>query len=283
MVALEIMPLGTTLGLILMTMESERRLAIVTGGNRGIGLEVCRQLADGGVRVILAARDDGAGSDAAAKLARKGVDVTFRQLDVSESKSIAAFTDQVREQEPRIDILVNNAGITLKGFNADVVKQTLAVNFFGAMHLTDALLPLMSPTGRIAMVSSSLGALSCLSSDRQAELLDPGLTRDRLVALVDEFYRDVEQGRYRAQGWPKSAYAVSKVALNALTRILAKELEGSGMLVNAISPGWVRTRMGGRFAARSVAKGADTIVWAATLPPDGPQGAFLHDRKPIQW
>lgn len=263
--------------------EFEKPLAVVTGGNRGIGFEVCRQLADGGIRVILTARDESAGSDAAAKLARKGLDVTFRQLDVSESKSIAAFTDHMREQEPRIDIVVNNAGITLKGFNPDVVKETLAVNFFGAMHLTDALSPLMSPTGRIVMVSSGLGALSCLSPDRQAEFLNPALTRDGLTALVGEFHSDVERGQYRANGWPKSAYAVSKVALNALTRILAKELEGSGMLVNAISPGWVRTRMGGRFAARSVAKGADTIVWAATLPPDGPQGAFLHDRKPIPW
>ncbi len=93
----------------------------------------------------------------------------------------------------------------------------------------------------------------------------------------------MERGQYRANGWPKSAYSVSKVALNALTRILAKELEDFGMLINAVCPGWVRTRMGGRFATRSVAKGADTIVWAATLPPDGPQGAFLRDGKPIPW
>lgn len=266
-----------------MTIETDKLLAVLTGGNRGIGLEVCRQLADAGVRVILTARNDTSGSDAAKKLQGHGLEVTFRRLDVSESKSIAAFTDHVREQEPRIDILVNNAGVSPKGFNPDVVKQTLAANFFGAMHLTDALLPLMSQTGRIVMVSSGMGSLSCLSPDRQAEFLDPALTRNGLTALVGEFHSDVERGQYRANGWPKSAYSVSKVALNALTRILAKELEGSGMLVNAISPGWVRTRMGGLFAARSVAKGADTIVWAATLPHDGPQGAFLRDRAPIPW
>ena len=264
-------------------MESDTQLAVVTGGNRGIGFEICRQLAEEAVRVILTARNNADGSEAARKVERRGLDVIFYRLDVSDSESIAAFTDQMRDKEAKIDILVNNAGVSLKGFNPDVVKQTLAVNFFGAMHLTDALLPLMSPTGRIVMVSSGLGALSCLSPNRQAEFLDPALTRDRLVTLVNEFHWDVEGGQYRAKGWPKSAYSVSKVAMNALTRILARQLEGSRILVNAISPGWVRTRMGGRLAPRSVAKGADTIIWAATLPPDGPQGAFLRDRKPIQW
>ena len=266
-----------------MATECANRTAVVTGGNRGIGLEVCRQLAGKGIRVILTARDEVAGSKAVAKLQRKGLDVIFRCLDVSDPESIAALTEPMREQEPQIDILVNNAGVSLKGFNGEVVQQTMAVNFFGAMHLTDALLPQISSTGRIVMVSSGLGALSCLSADRQTEFLDPALTRDRLVALVRKFLGDVERGEYRAKGWPKSAYSVSKVALNALTRIFAKELEGSGMLVNAISPGWVRTGMGGRFAPRGVTKGADTIVWAATLPIDGPQGAFLRDRKPIPW
>ena len=266
-----------------MATESAKRLAVVTGGNRGIGFEVCRQLADGGVRVILTARDDRAGSDAAKKLVRKAMDVRFQHLDVSDQKSIIAFADQVRHAETRIDILVNNAGISLKSFNEKVVQQTMAVNFFGAMHLTDALLPLMSPTGRIVMVSSGLGSLSCLSADRQREFMDSQMTRNRMIALVDEFRGDVEEGRYRSRGWPKSAYSVSKVALNALTRILAREHGGSGMLFNAVCPGWVRTGMGGRFAPRSAAKGADGIVWAATLPDDGPNGTFLRDRKPIEW
>ena len=264
-------------------MESKTRLAVVTGGNRGIGFEACRQLADAGVRVILAARDDADGLNAASKLERNGMDVTFQRLDVSEPESIAAFATQMGEQKSKIDILVNNAGVSLKGFNTDVAKQTLAVNYFGAMYLTDALLPLMSPTGRIVMVSSGLGRLSCLSPDRQREFLDPALTRERLVALVDEFFRDVDQGSYRAPGWPKSAYSLSKVAMNALTRILAMELEGSEIKVNAVCPGWVRTKMGGRFAPRGVAKGADGILWAAMLPDNGPHGAFLRDRKPIPW
>ena len=261
-----------------MAVESDNLTAVVTGGNRGIGFEICRLLAEDKIRVILAARNDVAGSKAASKLERKGLDVTYQRLDVSDSESIAKFTDQVQEKESRIDILVNNAGVSLKGFNSNVVKQTMAVNFIGAMHLTDALLPLMSQTGRIVMVSSGMGSLSSLSPNRQSDFLDPRLTRDRLVALVDRFHQDVEQGRYRTQGWPKSAYRVSKIALNALTRIMARELEGSGILVNAVSPGWVRTAMGGWLAPRSAAKGADTIVWAAMLPDDGPQGAFLRPK-----
>ncbi len=133
------------------------------------------------------------------------------------------------------------------------------------------------------MVSSGLGALSCLSADRQKEFLDPTLTPHGLSRLVNRFFADVEGGHYRQRGWPKSAYSVSKVALNALTRILSRELRDAEVIINSICPGWVRTRMGGRFAARSVRKGADTITWAATLPDDGPQGAFLRDRKMIPW
>lgn len=169
-------------------MESEPRLAVVTGGNRGIGFEACRQLAVAGVRVILVARDAAAGSKAALKLERKGLDVTYQQLDVSDSKSIAAFATQMREQESKIDILVSNAGVSLKGFNTDVVKQTLALNYFGAMQLTDALLPLMSPTERIVMVSSGLGASSCLSPDPQGEFTDSAFNRDSLTALVNQFH-----------------------------------------------------------------------------------------------
>lgn len=266
-----------------METDPAKRTAVVTGANRGIGFEVCRQLADMGLRVILTARDESAGPKAAAKLAGRGLEVSFQHLDVSDLKSIAGFAGHMRERKTRIEILVNNAGVSLKGFNGDVVKQTMSVNFFGALHLTDALLPLMAGAGRIVMVSSGLGSLSCLSTDRRHEFLDSGLTRDRLAALVNEFQSDVERGRYRERGWPNSAYAVSKVALNALTRILAGKLENSETKVNAVCPGWVRTGMGGRFAPRGVAKGADGIVWAATLPPAGPQGAFLRDRKPIQW
>ena len=257
--------------------------AIVTGGNRGIGLEVCRQLAGADVQVLLTARNDAAGTDAAGTLKAEGHSVAFGHLNLSDPGSIAEFAEQFPPEDSRIDILINNAGVALEGFNANVVKQTLAVNFFGALRLTDALLPGMSPTGRIVMVSSGMGALSCLSSGKQAEFLDPALNRERLTVLAEEFLSAVIRGDYRSKGWPGSAYNVSKVLLNAYTRILAGELAGSQRRVNAVCPGWVRTRMGGSSAPTSVEQAADTIVWAALLPADGPQGAFLRERKPIPW
>ena len=132
-----------------------------------IGLEVCRQLAAGGVNVILTARDAIAGSKAAAKLVKKGLPVTLQPLDVADPASIPAFADHIRGRSIVIDILVNNAGVSLKGFNTNAVRKTKAVNFFGAMHLTDTLMPSMTPDVRIVMVSSGLGKLSCLSPDRQ--------------------------------------------------------------------------------------------------------------------
>jgi len=260
-----------------------QRNAVVTGGNRGIGFEVCRQLAEQGMRVVLTSRNQAKGSKAADQLQAKGLDVVFHMLDVSDPGSIAEFAGYADDNWGHVDILVNNAGVSLKGFDAGVVKRTLAVNFYGAMQATDRLLPLMGKGGRIVMVSSGMGEVSCLSPARQREFLDPALSRDTLLQLMKAFADDVEDGHHTKRGWPTSAYRVSKVGLNALTRILARDQEGSGILLNSVCPGWVRTGMGGRFAPRGPKKGAETIVWAATLPPDGPQGAFLRDRKPIQW
>jgi len=263
--------------------DDARQIAVVTGGNRGIGLEVCRQLGQQGWRVILAARDPAAGERAAARLRKERLEVEFRPLNVADPGGIAAFAAQAARDPGRLDVLVNNAGVSLKGFDAQVCRRTLAVNFFGAMELTDRLLPLLSAGGRIVMVSSGMGELASLSPALRKEFLAPALNRAGLIDLMERFVADVEGGRHGAQGWPSSAYRVSKAGLNALTRVLAAELAGSGILVNSVCPGWVRTGMGGRFAPRSASKGADTIVWAATLPPDGRTGRFFRDRKPIGW
>lgn len=259
------------------------RTVVVTGGNRGIGLEICRQLAGHGLRVALTARREAEGAAAARRLQGEGLEVSYFPLDVGDGESIARFARHAREAWGRVHALVNNAGIALDGFNAGVARNTLAVNFFGAMHLTDALRPLMDGPARIVMVSSGQGALSCLSRERQRLLMDPSLERGGLIALMNQFVQDVEDGSYRRQGWPGSAYSVSKVGLNALTRILARELDGTGIRVNAVCPGWVRTGMGGRAAPNSPAEGADTPVWAALLPGDGPSGGFFRNRREIAW
>jgi len=232
------------------------KVAVVTGANRGIGLEICRQLGKrGDIHVVLTSRDDSKGKSAAKKLAGDGADVEFRTLDVTKERSVRALADFMASAHGRCDVLVNNAGILADprgsrflDSRVETYRETLDVNLFGALIMAQAIAPLMRERryGRIVNLSSGLG-----------QLADMGL------------------------GSP--AYRISKTALNALTRILAAELKDSGVLVNSMCPGWVQTGMGGPTAPRTVAQGADTAVWLATLPDEGPSGGFFRDRKPIPW
>ena len=260
--------------------NDSQRLAVVTGGNRGLGLEVCRQLAQEGYRVVLTARDAEQARQAAASLAKAG-NVRAEQLDVTSEASVAAFAERARADLGPIFALVNNAGISMRGFNVDVVHGTLAVNFFGALRVTQALLPLVQDGGNVVMVSSGMGELGPYSPKLRARFLDEALDIAGLRALVEEFASDVAAGTHEAHGWPSSAYRVSKAALNALTRILAKA--SPRVRVNSVCPGWVKTDMGGPGAARSVETGARGIVWAATLGAGGPHGGFFRDGKPLDW
>jgi NAD(P)-dependent dehydrogenase (short-subunit alcohol dehydrogenase family) len=232
-------------------MTENGRVALVSGGNRGIGLEIVRQLAGRGITVILGSRDEESGRAAAEGLSGE---VVVRQLDVTGEGSVARLASFVEEDFGRLDILVNNAGISnddgQRGMNADLdrVRDALEANLFGAWRLCETAIPLMQRHGygRIVNVSSGMGALEDMGGG------SPG-------------------------------YRVSKTALNALTRILASELRGSGILVNSVCPGWVQTDMGSPRAPRPVEEGADTPVWAATLPKGGPTGGFFRDRRPIPW
>ena len=263
--------------------DQNRDIVVVTGANRGIGLETCRQLAAHGLHVVLTGRDEAQTRRAADELGGNGSDVATHQLDVTDERSIAALADHLKRDHGQIDALVNNAGVALEGFTTEVARRTIDANCIGPMNLTDRLLPLINPQGRIVMVSSRMGQLSCVSSALQEAFMDPGLTREALVELMDTFVKDVESGQYEKQGWPDSAYRVSKVGLNAYTRILARELADTRIRLNAVCPGWVRTDMGGANAALSVEEGADTPVWAALLPEDGPTGGFFRERKSVEW
>jgi len=263
--------------------EINQQLAVITGANRGLGLETCRQLAGRGIRVVLTSRDAAQGRAATDQLRSQGLAVRHHSLDVTDSASVAVLADTLRREGSRIDALVNNAGIALEGFDAGVARHTLAVNCFGAMAVTDRLRPLLAPNGRIVMVSSAMGQTDGLPPVLRDRFLDPALARDGLVDLLNHFIRDVEAGRHLERGWPANAYRISKVGLNAFTRILARELAASAVRVNAVSPGWVRTAMGGPGAARTVEEGAQGIVWAALVRPDGPTGGFFRDGQPIPW
>lgn len=230
------------------------RIAVVTGANRGIGFEVCRQLAHRGVRAILTSRDEDKGQAAAGRLEAEGLAVDYHSLDVADPQSIQRLRDFVEGQYGRLDILVNNAAIylddrhSLLAVDYDLLRLTMKTNAYGPLLLTQAFVPLMRKNnyGRIVNVSSGIGELSNMGSS-----------------------------------WP--AYRLSKILLNIQTRIIAGELHGSNILINAMCPGWVRTDMGGPGAPRSIAEGADTIVWLALLPDDGPQGGYFRNRRPIDW
>jgi NAD(P)-dependent dehydrogenase (short-subunit alcohol dehydrogenase family) len=232
-------------------MFSDRPVAVVTGANRGIGLEVCRRLAGKGYAVVLGSRDERKGENAAARLGDPNV--IPLQLDVADEGSVSTAASQVAERFGRCDALVNNAAILYdagsRAESADlgVVHDALETNLFGAWRTTLALLPLLKAGehGRIVNVSSGGGSLADMGA-----------------------------------GTP--AYHVSKAALNALTRTLAAELHSSGILVNAICPGWTATDMGGG-GGRPVADGAASVVWGVTLPDDGPTGGFFRDGRPLPW
>lgn len=253
----------------------ERRIAIVTGANRGIGYEIATQLLSAGLDVVVTAREIVEGERAAREIGARS-----HRLDVSDPESIASLAGDFEEG---IDVLVNNAGASFSGFDAEVAQRTMQVNFFGALELTRQLLPTMHDGARIVMVSSGMGTLDHVGPPLRARFEDPALDQEGVIALAEEFIDDVANGTHADRGWPSNAYSVSKVALNALTRVLARELASDPrrILVNAACPGWVRTRMGGSSAPRSPERGARTPAWLALLPDGGPSGGFFRDERPI--
>ncbi|MGM3309166.1 SDR family oxidoreductase [Anabaena sp. WFMT] len=238
-------------------MNITNKVAVVTGGNRGLGFETSRQLGKQGYQVILTSRDAVKGEKAALQLQNEGLNVNFHHLDVTNGESVDKLADFLKQQFGKVDSLINNAGIYIDGkgeentivnVKLETLQQTLDTNLFGALRVTQVLIPLMKKQnyGRIVNVSSGMGQLI-----------------------------DMEGG--------SPGYRISKTALNAVTRIFASELAGTNILINSVCPGWVKTDMGGSEAPRTLEQGVDTIVWLATLPENSATGGFFRDRQQIDW
>ena len=245
-------------------MSEAKKVALITGANKGIGLETARQLGKLGVTVLVGSRDAAKGDAAVAELKQDGVDARALKLDVDDEKDYAAAAKTIEKDFGRLDILINNAGVFLdsrdgnqtSSTSEDVLRKTFDTNFFAVVGLTQVLLPLLrkSEAGRIVNLSSILASLT-------------------LHATKGSFVYDAKT----------FAYDTSKAALNSYTIHLAHELKGTKIKVNSAHPGWVKTDMGGAGAQMEIVDGAKTSVQLATLPEDGPTGTFVHVGKALPW
>lgn len=235
-------------------MSQDKQIALVTGGNRGIGFELVKQLTLKGFKVILTSRNSNKGHEASQKLVESDLDVSFVEMDVEDPESIRQAAIKINEQYGKLDVLINNAGVYLDEnerlltMKPSILEKTMATNFYGAYHVIHSFIPLMEKQGygRIINVSSDYGAMSEMS--------------------------------YQGVG----AYKLSKLALNGLTQLLAAETKGD-IKINAVCPGWVSTDMGGPSAPRTPKQAAESILWLATIGPEGPNGGFFRDGKQLDW
>lgn len=232
----------------------DKKIAVVTGGNRGIGFQICRDIAKKGIKVLLTARNIEKGMESAEILQSEGLDVTFYELDVSSAESIDTFYNRVAEEFGRIDVLVNNAAIIpdarSSGLSVEIqeLQVSLETNVYGIILLSQKIITLMIKNnyGRIINMSSGMGQFADMGSGYLA-------------------------------------YRISKTAVNTITKVLANETDSHNIQINSADPGWVKTEMGGAGASLSVEEGADTIVWLSTQPDDSPTGMFYKKRKIIPW
>lgn len=296
-----------------MAETKNNRYAVVTGSNKGIGFEICRQLASQGITVVVTARDEKRGLEALEKLKGLGLSdfVIFHQLDVSDPASIASFAQFIQSHIGKLDILINNAAIGGALTDGDAFRAAVAsgiefskikwseimsesyelalagiqTNYYGAKLTTEALLPLLrlSASPRIVNVSSSMGRLKFIHNEWAKGVLNDveGLTEERIDEVVNEFLRDMKEGVSVSQskGWPDymAAYTVSKAAMNAYTRLLAKK--NPSFRINCVCPGYVRTDINFNTGVLTAEEGAECPVMAALFPDEGPSGLFFVKKE----
>ncbi|XP_078513016.1 carbonyl reductase [NADPH] 1-like [Lissotriton helveticus] len=273
------------------------KVTVVTGGNKGIGLAIvralCKQFKGD---VYLTARDPKLGEASVKKLQEEeGLTSHFHQLDITNLQSIRTLRDFMKKKYGGIDVLINNAGIAFKA--ADTApfhvqaEVTLKTNFFATRDVCTELLPIIKPHGRVVNVSSMVSqhALAKCSPDLQEKFRSETITEDELVALMEKFVEDTKNEKHSQEGWPNTAYGVSKIGVTVLSMIqarkLTKERGADGILLNACCPGWVKTDMAGDKAPKTPDQGAETPVYLALLPIDaeGPHGQFVSEKKVGKW
>ncbi|XP_028837310.1 carbonyl reductase [NADPH] 1 [Denticeps clupeoides] len=272
------------------------KVALVTGSNKGIGLAIVRALCKQFTGdVYVTARDVGRGTAAVESLKAEGLNPLFHPLDIGDPASVLAARDFFRDKYGGVDVLVNNAGIAFK--MADTTpfeiqaEVTLKTNFFANRDVCNVFLPIIKPGGRVVNVSSIMGsiALGKCSPALQARFRSDDITEEELVALMERFVKEAQEGVHTERGWPSTAYGVSKTGLTVFSRILARKLRqerpGEQILLNACCPGWVRTDMAGPNATKSPDEGAITPVYLALLPPgvQEPYGQFVSEKTVQPW
>ncbi|XVF80009.1 hypothetical protein PTKIN_Ptkin15bG0036000 [Pterospermum kingtungense] len=288
--------------------ESMQRYAVVTGANKGIGLEICKQLASKGIMVVLTARDEKRGLQALENLKHSGPSdhLLFHQLDVADPESIASLADFVKKQFGKLDVLVNNAGIAGVSLDAsmasgnygdeessktiwskvtenyEAAEECLKTNYYGVKRTFEALVPLLqlSDLPRIVNMSSSVVMLKHMTGEQLQGVLTGFTTEEELDELLTRYLNDFKEGSLESKGWPTSlsAYTVSKVTLNVYTRILAKKYPD--FCINCVCPGFVKTDLNFNTGNLSAEEGAATPVKLALCPKGGPSGLFFVQGEP---
>ncbi|XVF73242.1 hypothetical protein PTKIN_Ptkin12aG0185700 [Pterospermum kingtungense] len=295
--------------------ESLQRYAVVTGANKGIGLEICRQLASKGVMVVLTARDEKRGLEALQKLIDSSLSdhlVLFHQLDVADPASITSLADFVKTRFGKLDILVNNAGIGGSTVNHDalkdasfsateadlmnvwskvltetyeIVQECLNINYYGAKRTAEAFIPLLqlSDSPRIVNVSSSMAKLKNIPSEHLKGVLRDADTEEKIDEFLDEFLKDFKEGSLESKGWPTflSSYTLSKAAMNAHTKILANKYPN--FCINCVCPGFVKTDINFNMGTLTAEEGAAVPVKLALVPNGGPSGLFYVQGEPASF
>ncbi|KAL3131003.1 hypothetical protein ABBQ38_000327 [Trebouxia sp. C0009 RCD-2024] len=260
-------------------------VAVVTGANKGIGYGIAKLLASQGLLTVVAARNEELGRKAVHEIQEStgSKAVHFARLDITDGASVKHFAATMEAEYGGVTILVNNAGFAYKGdvFGADEADKTISVNYRGTRAVCEAVQPLLTKNARIVNVSSRAGLLKIIQSDSLRQKVDSASSLQNVDDLAEDFVASIKADKLQGSGWPRSMYGVSKLCETAYTRVLAEQLKGAGVMVNACCPGYVDTDMTSHRGVKTLEQGADTPVWLALMPPGGPTGKLFAERKQI--